>query len=186
VFVCVSTSSPQISLAVLGSNYEVKFFECWPSHRNASELILQMLDASGTDLDQVLGFIADTGPGSFTGVRVGVVACKMLAWNHSKPCAGVSSFDLVSMTETVVLPNRRGEWFVRKPNGDPELSQDPPQDCVGYGYELATERFPLAKNVCQLMPGLTWISPEQLDAAYLVSPSISVPKSAIQTVENAR
>ena len=48
---------------------------------------------SGLLVDQVDGFIAARGPGSFTGLRIGISMIKGLAKAASKPCAGASSLD---------------------------------------------------------------------------------------------
>ena len=38
------------------------------------------------------------GPGSFTGLRIGVAAAKGLAWPGDKPCAGVSTLEAMAWT----------------------------------------------------------------------------------------
>lgn len=58
-----------------------------------------MLSASGLTLPQMDGFAVSAGPGSFTGVRIGVAALKGMAWPLNKPCAAVSS--LAAMAENL-------------------------------------------------------------------------------------
>ena len=48
---------------------------------------------AGLLVDQIDGFIAARGPGSFTGLRIGISMIKGLAKAASKPCAGASSLD---------------------------------------------------------------------------------------------
>ena len=52
------------------------------------ELLLKNIGMSVADLDAVA---VSAGPGSFTGVRIGVSAAKGLAWAADKPCAAVST-----------------------------------------------------------------------------------------------
>lgn len=52
------------------------------------ELLLKNTGMSVADLDAVA---VSAGPGSFTGVRIGVSAAKGLAWAADKPCAAVST-----------------------------------------------------------------------------------------------
>lgn len=52
------------------------------------ELLLRNTGMSAADLDAVA---VSAGPGSFTGVRIGVSAAKGLAWAADKPCAAVST-----------------------------------------------------------------------------------------------
>ncbi|MDE6454635.1 MAG: tRNA (adenosine(37)-N6)-threonylcarbamoyltransferase complex dimerization subunit type 1 TsaB [Dysosmobacter sp.] len=52
------------------------------------ELLLRNTDMTAADLDAVA---VSAGPGSFTGVRIGVSAAKGLAWAADRPCVPVST-----------------------------------------------------------------------------------------------
>ena len=60
-----------------------------------SRTLLPMVDAmlqnAELSLHSVDLFAAAAGPGSFTGLRIGVSALKGLAWAEDKPCVGVST-----------------------------------------------------------------------------------------------
>lgn len=65
-----------------------------------SETLLPMIEASlkvlhltPNDIDL---FACSAGPGSFTGVRIGVATIKGLAFDKQKPCAPVSSLDALA------------------------------------------------------------------------------------------
>lgn len=53
--------------------------------------ISAMLDACGVELGQIDYFAASVGPGSFTGVRIGVATAKGFAQGLEKPCVAVSA-----------------------------------------------------------------------------------------------
>jgi tRNA threonylcarbamoyladenosine biosynthesis protein TsaB len=57
-------------------------------------MIEHMLETrAGMELADIYGFVAARGPGSFTGVRIGISVVQGLAYALEKPCAGVSSLD---------------------------------------------------------------------------------------------
>ncbi len=56
----------------------------------------ELLKNCGAGLEDVDVFAVAAGPGSFTGLRIGVSACKGLAWALDKPCAGVSTLEAMA------------------------------------------------------------------------------------------
>ncbi len=54
---------------------------------------LSQADLSIKDID---AFCVNVGPGSFTGIRIGVAAVKGLALADNKPCAGVSTLESIA------------------------------------------------------------------------------------------
>ncbi|MDF2627466.1 MAG: putative glycoprotein endopeptidase [Symbiobacteriaceae bacterium] len=81
-------------------------------------LIAQMVEESGiakTDLD---GIAVGVGPGSFTGLRIGLATAKGLALALGKPCAGVSTLKAMAFgtgaqigLAVPMLDAKRGEVF---------------------------------------------------------------------------
>ena len=55
-----------------------------------------MLKNAELSLDKVDLFAVAHGPGSFTGVRIGVSTVKGLAWAADKPCVGVSTLEAMA------------------------------------------------------------------------------------------
>ena len=91
--------------------------------RGHAERLLPMIDEllAGRRPDSIL---VDCGPGSFTGVRVGLAAAHGLAIGWRVPLAGYSSLALLAAAagETelaVALPGGHGELFVQSYGGDP-------------------------------------------------------------------
>ena len=58
------------------------------------ESILKNTGNTAADVDL---YAVSTGPGSFTGIRIGVATVKGLAFVHDTPCVGVSSLDALAM-----------------------------------------------------------------------------------------
>jgi tRNA threonylcarbamoyladenosine biosynthesis protein TsaB len=69
--------------------------------RRHSERLMDQIDFllknTGTDLSQTDGFTVTTGPGSFTGLRVGITTAKTLAMACGKKIIGISSLHLLAL-----------------------------------------------------------------------------------------
>lgn len=65
-----------------------------------SETLLPMvetvLNMYGNNIDEIDAFAATTGPGSFTGVRIGAATVKGLAFGTGKPCIEVSTLEAIA------------------------------------------------------------------------------------------
>ena len=68
-------------------NHSVKMMDC----------VSQLLDATDTSPEQLSGVGVAIGPGSYTGVRIGVASAKSIAWSLNLPVIGVSSLQAVAM-----------------------------------------------------------------------------------------
>ena len=77
--------------------------------------VIQFSGLAGTDLD---GFAVTKGPGTFTGLRIGISTIKGLAMASGKPVVGISSLDALAEQIAcstyficVLLDARRGEVY---------------------------------------------------------------------------
>ena len=65
-----------------------------------SETLLPMIESVlhlyGIDIEEIDLFACTSGPGSFTGVRIGAATLKGLAFGKSKPCVGVSTPEAIA------------------------------------------------------------------------------------------
>lgn len=202
MIVAFSTSSPVASVALIreeGGRACVAWHDREEAQGRSSSACLALLERglkeTGEALDSVDRFVADVGPGSFTGVRVGVTLAKTLAFSVRGRVAGVSAFDLISADRCSAIPNRKNEWLIRQPGEAPVLwhrGDEPPfpsllvqsphgevsfsVQVAGYGAALLDATYPDASRVLGVWTRLSWFEPERLVPDYLVGPSISRPK----------
>lgn len=54
-------------------------------------MVEDMLKSSGIELNDIDIFAVNSGPGSFTGIRIGIAAVKGISFALKKPCVGVST-----------------------------------------------------------------------------------------------
>lgn len=92
----VDTTSAFASLALLrnGRLDGIVGISYGPNH---SERLLPVLDRflsdRGLNINNISGFAVSVGPGSFTGLRIGIAAVEGLAFATGCPCVGVSALD---------------------------------------------------------------------------------------------
>ena len=147
--------------------------------RTLMPMVEDMLKNSELTLADMDAIAVAAGPGSFTGLRIGIAAVKGLAWAGDKPCVGVSTLEamawpLAHMTGTIVcsMDARRQQIYnavFAAENGSlkrlcpdraislaeaaEELRQLPgPLIIVGDGWKLCTEFLMEQGIACQAAP----------------------------------
>lgn len=117
----IDSATPRLNLALrFGGDRLVKSAE--PVIKTHGQVILKKIDelfsTAEIGIDQLQGIIVCLGPGSFTGLRIGLAVAKGLAVGGNLPIVGVTLFDLaayrlreVAGPISVVLPSRRDEYY---------------------------------------------------------------------------
>ena len=85
-------------------NAAPKAIEAHPADQDYSTWLLpavrRLLDSSGLSLSELDGYAVCCGPGSFTGLRVGLTTVKAWAEIYPKPIVGVSRLAALAQTKT--------------------------------------------------------------------------------------
>jgi tRNA threonylcarbamoyladenosine biosynthesis protein TsaB len=58
--------------------------------------LCSLLDSLKVDLSEIDLFVTSTGPGSFTGIRIGTVTIKTIAYSEKKPVTGINTLDVLA------------------------------------------------------------------------------------------
>ncbi len=93
----VSTAEQGGSLAIVNDS-RLLCEEYWNDRQTHSKRLLVMIEhlikhRAGLQLEEIDAFVAARGPGSFTGLRIGISVIKGLAYACQKPEIGVSTLD---------------------------------------------------------------------------------------------
>lgn len=100
----------EILLSLSGTAYYYRF----PHKIMAGGLILpavnDLLEQAKIKLESLDAFVCVTGPGSFTGIRIGVATVRAFAYALNKPVIGVTYFDLLAYNSTA-------QWFTAAVDG---------------------------------------------------------------------
>lgn len=117
----LDTSSSYLTLAILKDGKELKsLYEYLDKDMSKETLnkIKLMMDSLNLKPNDVSNIIVVTGPGSYTGLRVGVTIAKTYAWGLHKNLYSVSSLKTlattISLENTYIVPiidARRGYFF---------------------------------------------------------------------------
>ena len=119
----IETVTPACSVALLGADGRLLDERHEVVERGHAERLLPMIETllSGR---RPAAILVDCGPGSFTGVRVGLAAAHGLAIGWGVPVSGYSSMALIAAASgasapAVALLGGHGELFVQEYGGDP-------------------------------------------------------------------
>lgn len=87
---------------------------------NLLEEIERMMYEAGVKLSDVDAFAVAAGPGSFTGLRIGLATTKSFAATLNRPCVGIQTLHAVALSAgesdatIALLPAGRGEVFAQR------------------------------------------------------------------------
>jgi tRNA threonylcarbamoyladenosine biosynthesis protein TsaB len=117
----VDTSSPRGSVAVVGPEgvvAEARVVTAEGHSRWLLPAVSALLQGLAVEARAIDAFAVTTGPGSFTGLRVGLGSVQGLALASGRPCVGLSTLDVLAasaapLSETTValIDAFRGEVF---------------------------------------------------------------------------
>lgn len=107
----IDTSGPVCGVAVLEDGhilYEGAAVNRLTHSVSLMPMVEEALNKCSTDISEIGLYAAVTGPGSFTGVRIGVSAVKGMAHGAGRPCVAVDALEAlawgVSLTPDLICP----------------------------------------------------------------------------------
>lgn len=132
----VDTSTASGSVALLDGDILVAEWTVLSAQTHNRRLLHgvdRILADAAWDLEDVDAFAVTTGPGSFTGIRIGLSTLKAMAWAMEKPLIGVPSLEALAMPLAVascpvcaVIDARKHEVYAAlyRPDGQGALQEE--------------------------------------------------------------
>jgi tRNA threonylcarbamoyladenosine biosynthesis protein TsaB len=118
----LDTSTPYAALAVARSDGMLFAAVTDPAQRHGRTLVpalRDLLGEAGLALGELDGIAVGRGPGSYTGLRIGLTAAKTLAFVAGKPLVGLDSLEVIGRNApasaariSVIADAQRGDLFV--------------------------------------------------------------------------
>ena len=96
---CIDTSSKLCSVAILENNTLINKLELYNGLTHSETLmplIKKIMEICNLSLNDIDLLVSDVGPGSFTGIRIGVATCKAFSDSLNIPCVGISSLEVLA------------------------------------------------------------------------------------------
>jgi tRNA threonylcarbamoyladenosine biosynthesis protein TsaB len=123
----IRTDKPEAEIGLFDDETKLAY-ETWQAHRELGmtihQKITEVLDKAGKQLEDVKGIVAFQGPGSFTGLRIGLSVANALAYARDLPIVAVNGEDwqktgvqkiMQGESDTVALPEYGAEATITQP-----------------------------------------------------------------------
>jgi tRNA threonylcarbamoyl adenosine modification protein YeaZ len=141
----VDTATSEVVVALGTVDGELLATHAWPAGYRHGEQLLpsveRLLTESGLGRHDLAGIVVGTGPGAFTGLRVGLATAKALAHGLSLPLAGISTADALIAAAgddpvVLLLPAGPHDRIVVRRGAAPSLLPGGSEPEVGAGERL--------------------------------------------------
>lgn len=95
MILAIKTDQPQAELYLFGTDSSEVDREVWEAGRALSQQILariqELLARNNKQIEDLTGIVVFKGPGSFTGLRIGISVANTLAYGNNIPVIGAKS-----------------------------------------------------------------------------------------------
>lgn len=98
IVLTIRTDRPEAEVGLFDSDSQLAY-ETWPAHKELSATlhtkITEILKQQGKELSNVEGIVCFAGPGSFTGLRIGITVADALAYGLDTPVVATQGSDWI-------------------------------------------------------------------------------------------
>ena len=127
IILTIRTDKPESEIG-LYDNKKQLFYEKWQAHRQLAETIhtkiQEIVSSQKLSLQDVQGIVIYKGPGSFTGLRIGVSVANALAYGLNAPIVGSEGDEWIE-DGLIMLNNGENDKQVLPEYGAPVYTTSP-------------------------------------------------------------
>lgn len=183
----IDTSNLVLSVAVAQSDKLIGEYTTNLKKNHSVRLmpaISLLLDELGVDPQELGGIAVAHGPGSYTGVRIGITTAKSLAWSLSIPLVGISSIEAIAGNVpyypglvSPVMDARRGQVYTACFLNGERIKEDAVRLIADWVEELKQENHPVLFLGDDYTLHRETITGQLGDLAHFGSPEFNVPRA---------
>ena len=122
----IRTDKPDAELGLYDDDTQLDYIS-WTAHRELAETIQQRIDQllqkNGKELSDLRGIVAFQGPGSFTGLRIGLTVANALAYGLHIPIIATSSEDWIKLGLLAVKAGKDQHIVLPEYGAAPHITQ---------------------------------------------------------------
>ncbi len=127
IILTIRTDKPEAEIGLFDGQKEL-VYEKWQAHRQLAETIhtklKELLESTAKNWSDVRGIVVFEGPGSFTGLRIGITVGNALAYGLGVPIVGQSGKNWIAggiktleqgKNDKIALPKYGAEVHITQP-----------------------------------------------------------------------
>lgn len=124
----IRTDKPDAEIGLFTPAGEEIVYDTWYAHRELADTLLlrirDLLQKQGKSFTDVAGVVVFQGPGSFTGLRIGITVANTFAYAREIPIVGVMDEDWIAVgvkrlskgeNSKIILPEYGAEAHITAP-----------------------------------------------------------------------
>lgn len=127
IILTIRADKEEAEIGIFDNYAELAYYK-WQAHRQLAETIhieiAKLLQKLGKNLTDIDGIVAYKGPGSFTGLRIGLAVANALAYSLERPIVAATGDDWVKQT-TARLKNSESDHIALPEYGAPVHTSKP-------------------------------------------------------------
>lgn len=123
----IRTDKPEAEIGLFDADGKQLVYETWEAHRKLGETIhlkLQdLLNSNNSEQADIKGIIIYEGPGSFTGLRIGISVANALAYSLGVPIVGATGEQWIQAGLVQIKDTKRSQYVTPQYGADAHITQ---------------------------------------------------------------